>query len=88
MNKIFVLSEENTKSLLEMEEVIETVENVYKEKSLGSGKVFPLVFHEFERAVADMDIKLSASSRIEQLTPINFEHFRSQTCSDDVSFGS
>ena len=32
--------------------------------------------------------KLSASSRIEQLTPINFEHFRSQTCSDDVSFGS
>lgn len=31
---------------------------------------------------------LSASSRIEQLTPINFEHFRSQTCSDDVSFGS
>lgn len=57
MNKIFVLSEENTKSLLEMEEVIETVENVYKEKSLGSGKVFPLVFHEFERAVADMDIK-------------------------------
>ena len=32
--------------------------------------------------------QLSASSRIEQLTPINFEHFRSQTCSDDVSFGS
>jgi len=31
---------------------------------------------------------VSASSRIEQLTPINFEHFRSQTCSDDVSFGS
>ena len=31
---------------------------------------------------------LLASSRIEQLTPINFEHFRSQTFSDDVSFGS
>ena len=31
---------------------------------------------------------LSASSRIEQLTPINFEHFRSQTCSGDVSYGS
>lgn len=29
MNRIFVLSEEDTKSLLEMEEVIETVENVY-----------------------------------------------------------
>ena len=36
----------------------------------------------------DTNILVSASSRIEQLTPINFEHFRSQTCSDDVSFGS
>ena len=34
------------------------------------------------------NFQVSASSRIEQLTPINFEHFRSQTCSDDVSFGS
>lgn len=34
------------------------------------------------------DEAVSASSRIEQLTPINFEHFRSQTCSGDVSYGS
>jgi len=33
-------------------------------------------------------VYMSASSRIEQLTPINFEHFRSQTCSGDVSYGS
>ena len=32
--------------------------------------------------------QMSASSRIEQLTPINFEHFRSQTCSGDASYGS
>ena len=57
MHKIFVLSEEDTKQLLELEEVIEAIENVYKEKSSGSGKVFPLVFHEFEKGVADMDIK-------------------------------
>lgn len=57
MNKLIILSEEHTKVLLEMEEVIETVENVYKEKSEGSGVIFPLVFHEFERGVADMDIK-------------------------------
>lgn len=57
MNNIFVLSENDTKSLLDMSEVIEAIENVYMEKALGSGKVFPLVFHEFERAVADMDIK-------------------------------
>lgn len=43
--------------MLELEEVIEAIENVYKEKSSGSGKVFPLVFHEFEKGVADMDIK-------------------------------
>lgn len=57
MHKIFVLSEEDTRQLLELEEVIEAIENVYKEKASGSGKVFPLVFHEFEKGVADMDIK-------------------------------
>ncbi|SKB29712.1 ornithine cyclodeaminase [Acetoanaerobium noterae] len=57
MHKIFVLSEDDTRQLLELEEVIEGIENVYKEKSSGSGKVFPLVFHEFEKGVADMDIK-------------------------------
>ena len=57
MHKIFVLSEDDTRQLLELEEVIEAIENVYKEKSSGSGKVFPLVFHEFEKGVADMDIK-------------------------------
>jgi len=57
MHKIFVLSEDDTRQLLELEEVIEAIENVYKEKASGSGKVFPLVFHEFEKGVADMDIK-------------------------------
>jgi len=57
MNSIYVLSESDTMELLEMEEVIEAVENVYREKTLGSGKLFPMVFHEFESQVADMDIK-------------------------------
>ena len=57
MNNIYVLSESDTIKLLEMEEVIEAVENVYREKTLGSGKLFPMVFHEFESQVADMDIK-------------------------------
>lgn len=39
-------------------------------------------------AFMSFDESVSASSRIEQLTPINFEHFRSQTCSGDVSYGS
>lgn len=60
-----------------IEEIIELkvnalVTNTSLEKSLA--------FH--------LDTYLSASSRIEQLTPINFEHFRSQTCSGDASYGS
>lgn len=38
--------------------------------------------------ILGLGVFVSASSRIEQLTPINFEHFRSQTCSGDVSYGS
>ena len=41
-----------------------------------------------EYPIKAIHIKVSASSRIEQLTPINFEHFRSQTCSGDASYGS
>ena len=33
MNNIYVLSESDTIKLLEMEEVIEAVENVYREKN-------------------------------------------------------
>ena len=34
MHKIFVLSEEDTRQLLELEEVIEAIENVYNLHSL------------------------------------------------------
>lgn len=44
MNSIYVLSESDTMELLEMEEVIEAVENVYREKTLGSGSCFPWYF--------------------------------------------
>lgn len=49
-------------------------------------KILELHFKDISQRTISTSV--SASSRIEQLTLINFEHFRSQTCSDDVSYGS
>lgn len=57
MFKLKVLCKEDTEKLLKMEAVIEVVDAVYKQKSLGETEVFPLIFHEFNPGVADMDIK-------------------------------
>ncbi|HZK88161.1 MAG TPA: ornithine cyclodeaminase family protein [Anaerovoracaceae bacterium] len=57
MFELKVLSKEDTEQLLEMNEVIRVVEEVYKLKAHGDTVVFPLVFHEFEPGKADMDIK-------------------------------
>lgn len=57
MFQLKVLSREVTEQVLLMPEVIETVQEVYRLKAEGQTTVFPLVFHEFERGVADMDIK-------------------------------
>lgn len=52
-----VLNKEETKKVLKMNDVIKTVEEVYRMKAEGSTSVFPLIFHEFDPGVADMDIK-------------------------------
>lgn len=57
MFNLKVLSKEDTEKLLEMNQVLDVVEEVYKLKSQDNTVVFPLVFHEFEPGVADMDIK-------------------------------
>ncbi len=57
MFKIKVLSKEVTESVLRMEDVIDTVKEVYRLKAEGETTVFPLVFHEFSPGKADMDIK-------------------------------
>ncbi|MCT4563021.1 MAG: ornithine cyclodeaminase family protein [Maledivibacter sp.] len=57
MFKIKVLNHDVIEEILDMKEVIEIVERVYTLKSEGSTELFPMVFHEFERGVADMDIK-------------------------------
>ena len=57
MFQVNVLSGEDTKKLLKMEDVIEAVEGVYRKKAKDEMTVFPMVFHEFNPGVADMDIK-------------------------------
>lgn len=57
MFKLKVLSKKDTEQVLNIGEVIKVVEDVYQQKAAGKTEVFPLVFHEFEPGVADMDIK-------------------------------
>ena len=57
MFKIKVLNHEVLKEVLEMKMVIEAVEKVYVLKAEEKTELFPMVFHEFNPGVADMDIK-------------------------------
>ncbi|MBN2897269.1 MAG: ornithine cyclodeaminase family protein [Clostridia bacterium] len=57
MFNVRVLNHETIESILDMQQVIEGVEKVYTLKAESRAEVFPMVFHEFERGVADMDIK-------------------------------
>lgn len=57
MFKIKVLNHEVIEEILDMKQVIEAIEKVYTLKAEKRSSVFPMVFHEFERGVADMDIK-------------------------------
>ena len=57
MFSVKVLSVEDTKKYLKMSEVIDTVENVYKQKAMDKTVVWPLIFYEFDPGTADMDIK-------------------------------
>lgn len=55
--KIRVLGNADLQPLLTPVQVIDHVEQAYAWKSQGLTSAFPLVFHEFEPGVADMDIK-------------------------------
>lgn len=57
MFDIKVLSKKDTEKLLKMKDVLEVIKDVYRLKSESKTSVFPMVFHEFEPGIADMDIK-------------------------------
>jgi ornithine cyclodeaminase/alanine dehydrogenase len=57
MFKVKVLNQEVLEEVLEMKMVIEAIEQVYTLKAQDKTTLFPMVFHEFNPGVADMDIK-------------------------------
>ena len=57
MSKVRILDHKVIDQVLDMKQVIEAVEKVYALKSSGETDLFPMVFYEFERGKADMDIK-------------------------------
>ncbi len=57
MSKVTVLGSEEISKLINIRMAIDAVEQAYIQKSSGSGGLWPMVFHEFEPGVADLDIK-------------------------------
>lgn len=57
MFKVKVLNQSVLEEVLEMPMVIEAIEQVYTLKAQDQTSLFPMVFHEFNPGVADMDIK-------------------------------
>ncbi len=57
MSSIRVITRKDAENLLDMPSVIAAVETAYKQKCVGEGVIWPLVFYEFEPGKADMDIK-------------------------------
>lgn len=57
MFKVKVLNQAVLEEVLEMDMVIEAIEQVYTLKAENKTSLFPMVFHEFNPGVADMDIK-------------------------------
>ena len=57
MFKLLSLSQADTEKILDMPSVIDKVAEAYLMKSNKTASLFPMIFHEFEPGVADMDIK-------------------------------
>lgn len=57
MFKIKVLKREDIEKILQIKDIISVLEEVYCSKAKKEAEAFPMIFHEFEPGVADMDIK-------------------------------
>jgi len=57
MFNVRIMNQAVVETVLDMQQVITAVEQVYILKTQGKAATFPLVFHEFESGMADMDIK-------------------------------
>lgn len=63
MYKIRVLNSEDLKKLLDIRDVIPAVETAYEQYSRGEAELFPVIAHEFESGLREMDIKSGFLSR-------------------------
>ena len=57
MSEIRIISAAEVERLFTVKMALEAVEKAYTAKEGGSGSVWPMVFHDFETGVADLDIK-------------------------------
>ncbi len=57
MGSIRVLSGQDIEKIFTLKDAIAAVEEAYLQKQKGEGELWPMVFHEFEPGVADLDIK-------------------------------
>ena len=57
MSTVRILSAKDIEGLFTLDMALAAVENAYRQKSEGTGCVWPMVFHEFQHGVADLDIK-------------------------------
>ena len=57
MSTVRILNASEIEGLFTVDMAFAAVENAYRQKSAGTGSVWPMVFHEFQRGVADLDIK-------------------------------
>ena len=66
MSCIRILNAKEIESLFTLDMAVSAVERAYRQKSAGEGNVWPMVFHEFQHGVADLDIK-SGDLQAEQI---------------------
>ena len=66
MSSIRILNASEIERLFTLDMAVSAVERAYRQKSEGAGQVWPMVFHEFQHGVADLDIK-SGELQAEQI---------------------
>ena len=57
MSTVRILNAKEIERLFRLDMAVAAVERAYRQKSEGAGQVWPMVFHEFQHGVADLDIK-------------------------------
>lgn len=57
MSTIKVLNAQQIEAVYTLDDALAAVEQAYAQKHTGEGMLWPMVFHEFEQGVADLDIK-------------------------------